>query len=56
MVSCRLGYAKMRIAYVTPGIGGGGGAERSLAAMAPFLTDDIELHVITYTSREHLRA
>lgn len=43
----------MRVMYVTPGLGGGGGAERSLASMAPFWRD-LELEVVTFTSRDAL--
>lgn len=44
----------MRVVYVTPGLGGGGGAERSLASMTPHWKDIIDLHVVNLGSRDAL--
>lgn len=44
----------MRVMYVTPGLGGGGGAEKSLASMVPAWRDRIELHVVSLTTRMDL--
>lgn len=41
----------MRVLYVIPGLGGGGGAEQSLAAMAPHLVSQIELEVAVLSDR-----
>lgn len=41
----------MRVLYVIPGLGGGGGAEQSLAAMAPHLVAQIELEVAVLSDR-----
>lgn len=46
----------MKVLHVIPGLGGGGGAERSLQALAPHLCNHIELHVAFFEQREHLRA
>jgi glycosyltransferase involved in cell wall biosynthesis len=45
----------VRVLYVIPGMSGEGGAERSLAAMAPYLGKVIDLHVLTFTGRTQLR-
>jgi glycosyltransferase involved in cell wall biosynthesis len=44
----------MKVLYLTPGLGGGGGAERSLASLAPHLQPDIELHVVLFSNRVRL--
>ena len=44
----------MRILQVIPGVRGAGGAERSLAASAPFLCRHVELHIATLTGRNDL--
>jgi glycosyltransferase involved in cell wall biosynthesis len=44
----------VRILQVIPGVRGAGGAERSLAAAAPFLCKDIDLHIATLTGRNDL--
>lgn len=46
----------MRVVYVIPGMHGGGGAERSLAATLPFLAHDIHADIVTWTGRDDLRA
>ena len=46
----------MRVVYLIPGMSGTGGAERSLAAMAPFLAPDVDLHIVTWTGQEGLRS
>jgi glycosyltransferase involved in cell wall biosynthesis len=46
----------VRILQVIPGVRGAGGAERSLAAAAPFLSRDVELHIATLTGRNDLGA
>ena len=45
----------MRIVYLIPGMSGAGGAERSLAAMTPFLTPSVDLHIATWTGHDSLR-
>lgn len=45
----------MKVLYVIPGIGGGGGAERSLAAMVPHWTSSIDLHIVIFSERTQLR-
>lgn len=44
----------MKILYLIPGMGGGGGAERSLATMVPFWRDHLDLHIVTFSPRDHL--
>lgn len=44
----------MKLLYLIPGIGGQGGAERSLAAMVPFWTDRMDVHVVTFSNWDHL--
>lgn len=44
----------MKVLYLIPGMGGGGGAERSLATMVPFWRDDLDLHIVTFSPRDHL--
>lgn len=46
----------MRVVYLIPGMSGSGGAERSLAAMAPFLVPAVDLHIVTWTGRDDLRS
>lgn len=45
----------MKLMYVIPGMGGGGGAEKSLAAMLPFWTNEIDVHIVSFSQREELR-
>ena len=45
----------MRVLHVIPGLGDGGGAERSLQAMAPHLAAAVDLHVAYFTRRSALR-
>ncbi len=45
----------MRVLQVIPSLAGGGGAERSLQALAPLLASRIELHVAFFEPRDHLR-
>ena len=45
----------MKLMYVIPGMGGGGGAEKSLATMLPFWTSDIDVHIVSFSQREELR-
>ena len=44
----------MRLLYVIPGLGGGGGAERSLAAMAPVWAEGHDVHIVTFSDRTGL--
>jgi len=44
----------MKLMYVIPGLGSGGGAERSLAAMVPFWTDRMDVHIVTFSDRDAL--
>lgn len=44
----------MRVLYVIPGLGGGGGAERSLAALAPYWRGRLEVHVVSFSERVEL--
>ena len=44
----------MKVVYLIPGFGGGGGAERSLAAMAPHLAREVDLHIVTFSDRDQL--
>ncbi len=44
----------MKILYLIPGMGGGGGAERSLAAMVPHWTEHVDLHLVTFSGRDAL--
>ncbi|MBK6670011.1 MAG: glycosyltransferase family 4 protein [Actinobacteria bacterium] len=44
----------MRLLYVIPGLGGGGGAERSLAAMAPVWAEGHDVHIVTFSDRRGL--
>ena len=46
----------MRVLYLIPGMSGSGGAERSLAAMVPFLVPSVDLHIVTWTGRDDLRS
>lgn len=46
----------MKLMYLIPGIGGGGGAEKSLAAMIPHWTDKMDVHVVTFSDRNALGA
>lgn len=46
----------MRVLQVIPGLGAGGGAERSLEAIAPRLTEKVELHVVAFEDRQAIRA
>lgn len=39
---------------IIPGLGGGGGAERSLGSMLPFWLESIELHLVTLSNRPTL--
>lgn len=52
-----LGYGhalQMRLLYVIPGLGGGGGAEQSLASMIPVWTRSIDVHVAGFSTRRSL--
>lgn len=42
---------RRRIFYVIPGLGAGGGAERSLVSMLPFWTAHLDVHVIVNSAR-----
>lgn len=44
----------MHVLYLIPGLGGGGGAERSLLSMTPHLTAEIDLSVATFSDRGEL--
>lgn len=44
----------MKVMYVIPGMGGGGGAERSLFAMAPHWRGRLDVHIVTFSERTAL--
>lgn len=44
----------MKILHVIPGLGGGGGAERSLLSMMPTLTAAADIHIATFSDRTEL--
>ena len=46
----------MRVVYLIPGMSGAGGAERSLAAMVPFLAPAVDLHIVTWNGQDELRS
>jgi glycosyltransferase involved in cell wall biosynthesis len=48
------GESGMKVMYVIPGMGGGGGAERSLSAMAPHWRGRLDVHIVTFSERTAL--